>query len=191
MRICVFCGSGSGKNPAYSQAARDLGRSLAEMDLELVYGGADVGLMGEVANAALEEGGQVIGIIPDVLVERELAHHGVSELQVVSSMHERKSRMTELSDVFITLPGGSGSMDEFFELLTLQQIGYTDKPVVLWNLLGYYDSLLLQMDRFVSDGFLREAHRSRLHVADDLPSLLELLRNLAEGESGLVEEAGA
>ena len=172
-RICVFCGSNSGSRSAYTKAAVDLGRWLAQEKLSLVYGGGRVGLMGSIADAVLEEGGEVIGVIPESLVRREVAHTGLTDLRVVQTMHERKALMAELSDAFIALPGGFGTLDEFCEILTWAQLGLHKKPCGLLNVEGYFDPLLALFDRAVADGFLHPKHRSMLITAGDPERLLE------------------
>ena len=172
MRICVFCASSSGNHPAFAQAARALGRLLAERHIGLVYGGGNVGLMGMIADAVLEAGGEVHGVIPRALVDRELAHTG-TQLHVVESMHARKQLMHELCDGFITLPGGFGTLDELFETLTWAQLGMHEKPVGLYDVAGYFAPLLSFLDGAVMRGLLRREHRNLLIADDDLPRLLE------------------
>jgi uncharacterized protein (TIGR00730 family) len=169
--ICVFCGSSRGNDPAYAEAASRLGRILAERDTTLVYGGGHVGLMGVVAGAALGAGGEVIGVMPRSLVDREIGHTGLTKLHVVGSMHERKALMSELADGFVALPGGNGTLEEFFEVLTWAQLGEHGKPCGLLNVAGYYDPLLRVFDQMVENDFLRGAHRELVLVAED-PSLL-------------------
>lgn len=161
-RLCVFCGSRPGSRPDYLQAAEHLGRLLAQRQLTVVYGGASVGLMGHLARAALEGGGQVIGVIPRTLVERELAYLAVSEVRVVESMAERKAVMAELADGFIALPGGLGTLDEIFEVLTWGQLGFHRKPCGLLNVGEYYRLLLNFLDMAVEQGFIRSEHRAML-----------------------------
>lgn len=170
-RICVFCGSSSGVNALYTEAAQAVGRLLCRRGVELVYGGGNVGLMGVLADACLAEGGRVIGVIPQALVDREVAHRGLTELRVVSSMHERKAVMAELSDAFAALPGGYGTWEELFEMLTWTQLGIQRKPCGLLNVNGYYDPLLELADQAVSEGFLREVNRELL-LSDDEPERL-------------------
>ena len=170
--ICVFCGSALGHAPAYREAAEALGRAIARRGWGLVYGGATVGLMGAVADAALAEGGNVTGVIPTALVNRELAHHGVTDLRIVSSMHERKLLMAAMSDAFISLPGGVGTLDELFEMLTWTVLHIHDKPSALLDVDGYYDSLRTFLDRSVDDGFLHAAVRDGLLVDTDPDALL-------------------
>ncbi len=172
-RLCVFCGSSSGSSPAYREAAERLGRILLERGIGLVYGGGDVGLMGVLADTVLASGGEVIGVITRFLVEREVAHRGLTELRIVESMHERKAVMTEWSDAFVALPGGLGTMDEAFEALTWKQLDLHRKPVGLLNVRGYYDHLVRQLDHFVVEGFLSATNRELLIVDDDPARLLE------------------
>jgi uncharacterized protein (TIGR00730 family) len=171
--VCVFCGSRPGSEPAYAESARDLGRTLAETDVTLVYGGGHVGLMGVVADAALEAGGEVIGVMPKALVEREIAHTGLTKLHVVGSMHERKALMAELSEGFVALPGGTGTLEEFFEVLTWAQLGEHRKPCGLLNVAGYYDPLLTVFGHMVARGFLSEEHRELVVVETDPRAMLE------------------
>src|SRR5664279_1245806 len=177
-RICVFCGSSDGVDPAYLQEAVNLGRALPANGMGLVYGGASIGLMGALADAALEGGAEVIGVIPKALEAREIAHNNLSELHVVGSMHERKARMASLADAFIALPGGYGTLDEFLEILTWAQLGIHQKPCVLINTAGYYDGLLSFLDHAVKEDFLRIHNRQLLMTA----------RN-AEHAIALIEEA--
>lgn len=179
-RLCVFCGSSLGDRPEYAQAARQLGRVLASRNLGLVYGGASVGLMGEVANAVLQEGGEVVGVIPKVLVKREIAHTGLSELRIVGSMHERKALMADLSDGFIVLPGGIGTLDEFFEVLTWAQLGMHWKPCGLLNVSQYYRSLIDFLDHAVSQRFLKEQHRLMMLVDESPEALLKKFEEYQE-----------
>ncbi len=172
-RIGVFCGSNSGTNPAYTHAATQLGTLLAKEKIGLVYGGGNVGLMGEIANAALASGGEVIGVIPHALASKELAHSGLTDLRVVNTMHERKAMMAQLSDAFIALPGGFGTLDEFCEILTWAQLGLHRKPCALLNVAGYFDPLLALFDRAVRESFLPKEHRAMLRVGDDPRALLE------------------
>lgn len=160
-RICVFCGSSPGASPAFAAAARELGAALARRGIELVTGGGSVGLMGEVADAALAAGGRAIGVIPESLVLRELAHPRLTELHVVPTMHQRKAKMVELSSAFVTLPGGLGTLDETFEMLTWAQLGIHHKPVGLLNVAGYYSPLLAFLDSAVEEGFVPAASRAR------------------------------
>jgi uncharacterized protein (TIGR00730 family) len=175
--ICVFCGSSFGNDPAYREAARSLGSTLAQKGIMIVYGGGNVGLMGAVADAALEAGGEVIGVIPKALVEREIAHEQLTKLHVVGSMHERKALMSELSDGFIALPGGNGTLEEFFEVLTWAQLGEHHKPCGLLNVGGYYEPLLTVFDHMVDKGFLAERHRSIVQVQSTPETMLDALYN--------------
>ena len=172
-RVCVFCGSSSGAAPEYAEAARGLGRALARRGLGLVYGGANVGLMAELADATLDAGGPVVGVIPQALVEAEVAHTRLVDLQVVGSMHERKARMVELADAFIALPGGMGTLEELFEVLTWAQLGFHHKPCGLLDVRSYYRPLLDFLDHAVRERFLKPKHRARLLVAQTPDDLLD------------------
>lgn len=173
--ICVFCGSSVGARPAYPAAASELGRTLAERGVGVVFGGGKVGLMGMLADAALAAGGEVIGVIPQALLAREIAHSGLTKLHVVRSMHERKTLMADLASAFIALPGGYGTCEEFFEAVTWTQLGIHQKPCGLLNVDGYYDALLELLERAVADGFIREENRSLVLDASDIPTLLAKL----------------
>jgi uncharacterized protein (TIGR00730 family) len=175
--ICVFCGSSMGAKPAYQLAAQQLGKTLAEKGLTLVYGGGNVGLMGVVADATLGAGGQVVGVIPKFLVDKELAHHNLTTLHVVDSMHDRKALMASLSDGFIALPGGYGTLEEFCEVLTWAQLGLHQKPHGLLNIEGYYDALLTFFDHAVAEKLVRSVHRSLVLESSDSTSLLESMEN--------------
>jgi uncharacterized protein (TIGR00730 family) len=170
--VCVFCGSNIGDRPIYRQTAATLGRSIAALGITLVYGGGNVGLMGIVADAALEVGGEVVGIIPQALVDWEVAHAGLTRLVVVQSMHERKARMADASDAFLALPGGYGTFEEFCEVLTWSQLGLHAKPCGLLNIDGFYDPLLELFDRAVADRFLRPEHRALVMADTDVDTLL-------------------
>ncbi|HEY0513995.1 MAG TPA: TIGR00730 family Rossman fold protein [Thermoanaerobaculia bacterium] len=169
--LCVFCGSSSGASPAYAEAASRFGRAAAGRGLTLIYGGGRVGLMGIVADAALAAGGTVIGVIPEALATRELAHAGVTELRVVASMHERKAMMSELADGFLALPGGIGTLEEWFEVWTWSQLGFQPKPCGLLNVAGYFDPLLAFLDHMTAERFLTAVHRS-MAIVDDQPERL-------------------
>ena len=171
--ICVFCGSNSGARSSYADAARELGRTIAARGLRLIYGGAAVGLMGELANAALAAGGVAIGVIPAALLEREIAHSGLTELHAVRSMHERKARMADLSDGFIALPGGAGTLEELFEIWTWGQLGHHKKPVGLLNVEGFFDPLLSFIDQQCRERFMRPEHRDMLLTDTDAGRLLD------------------
>ena len=173
--VCVYCGSSFGTKPAYAEATKQLAVALAERGLRVVYGGASAGLMGLLADTVLEHGGEVEGVIPRVLVEREVAHRGLTELHVVESMHERKAKMAELSDAFIALPGGIGTLEELIEVYTWSYLGIHGKPLGLVNTDGYYDGLTAFLDHSVSEGFLRPQTRASLLVAPDPAALLDEL----------------
>lgn len=175
-RICVFCGTNPGSRPEYGAAARGLGKVLATEGIELVYGGASVGIMGELADSVQEHGGHVTGIIPQQLVEKEAAHTGIRNLIVVASMHQRKSQMADLSDGFIALPGGIGTLEGFFEILTWGQLGIHAKPSGILNIEGYFDGLTGFLDHAVREGFLTEAHRNAIIVESTPPALLKRMR---------------
>jgi uncharacterized protein (TIGR00730 family) len=183
-RLCVFCGTNAGSRPAYGIAARELGRVLAEQGVELVYGGASVGVMGELADSVQEHGGHVTGIIPQQLMEKEAAHTGIRNLIVVASMHQRKSQMADMSDGFIAFPGGIGTLEGFFEVLTWGQLGIHSKPAGILNVERYFDGLTGFLDHAVREGFLTEAHRGAIMVESDPGVLLDRLRSYAplEGE---------
>jgi uncharacterized protein (TIGR00730 family) len=172
-RVVVYCGSSPGSHGEYVDTAQALGRTLAERDIELVYGGAKVGTMGAIADAALEAGGRVIGVIPSTLVEMEVAHEGLTEFHEVATMHERKALMLELSDGAITLPGGHGSLDELFEALAWLQLGIHSIPIGLLNVRGYYDHLLAHLNHARSEGFLAPDHHDLLLVEEDADRLLD------------------
>ena len=172
-KICVFCGTNPGARPEYGAAARRLGMILAEQGIELVYGGASVGIMGELADAVHEHGGHVTGIIPQQLVEKEAAHTGIANLIVVASMHQRKSQMADMSDGFIALPGGIGTLEGLFEILTWAQLGIHAKPSGILNVAGYFDGLTQFLDHAVREGFLTEAHRNAIIVESDSVRLLQ------------------
>ena len=184
-RVCVFTGSSPGHRDEYRAAARDLGRELAVRGVELVYGGAAVGLMGAVADAVLAAGGRVTGVIPEALVAKEVAHAGLSDLRVVASMHERKAAMADLSDGFVALPGGWGTLEELFEVLTWAQLGLHAKPCGLLNVGGYFDTLLAFMDHMIDEGFVQPAFRPMLAVSG---SAAELLTLLAEYRAPAIEK---
>ena len=174
-RVCVFCGSSLGSNPAYADAARRLGEAVARRRLGLVYGGGSVGLMGVVADAALAAGGEVVGVIPGALERRELAHRGLTRLHVVGSMHERKARMAELSDAFVALPGGLGTLEELAEVLTWAQLGLHRKLCALLDAGGYWRPLTAFLDHAVAERFVRPEHRAMLLVEEDPEALLDRL----------------
>ncbi len=174
--VCVFCGSSSGGSPDYEDAARATGRSLVSAGLGLVYGGGRVGLMGVVADAVLSAGGQVTGVMPKALYEREIAHRGVPDMRIVASMHERKELMASLADAFITLPGGAGTLEEIFEQWTWAQLGIHNKPCGFLNVNGYFDPLFAMVNRMVSEGFLAPSFAAMLAVETNPGLLLDRFR---------------
>jgi len=176
-QIGVYCGSATGSNPAYAQAAAALGQLLAREKIALVYGGGKVGLMGVLADAVLAAKGEAIGVMPRSLVEKEIAHTGLTHLHVVESMHQRKQMMVDLADAFVLLPGGFGSWEEFCETVTWLQLGIHRKPCAILNAAGYYNAFLSLMDHAAAEGFLRPAHKEMIIVRDDPASLLSALRS--------------
>jgi uncharacterized protein (TIGR00730 family) len=177
VRLCVFCGAHSGSEPLYRHSATVLGGSLAREGIGLVYGGGKLGLMGAVADAAMGSGGEAIGVIPQALVDHEVAHQGLTELRIVNSMHERKSQMADLSDGFVALPGGLGTLEELFEIWTWSQLGYHRKPVAILNVGGFFDELIQFLDKLVERGFVRPENRAMLIVATDTDELIGKIRN--------------
>jgi uncharacterized protein (TIGR00730 family) len=175
-RVCVFCGSSPGSDPAYVAAARDLGKVLASEGIGLVYGGGNVGMMGELANAAVAAGGRVTGVIPKALMEREVALVELDDLRVVDSMHARKALMADLSDGFVALPGGVGTLEEFIEVLTWAQLGLHAKPCALLNTEGYFDTLLRFLDHIISEKFMAEVHGRLILTGDEPAALLNSMR---------------
>lgn len=173
-RICVFCGSSGGRNPSYRESAATLGKALVKRGLELVYGGGNIGLMGIVADAVMEAGGHVIGVIPEALAAKEVAHLQLPDLRIVASMHERKSIMADLADAFIALPGGMGTLEELCEILTWSQLGMHDKPCGVLNVEGYYDRFLDFLDHAVEEGLLKQKHRDLVLVHAEVEGLLHL-----------------
>jgi len=182
--VCVFCGSNSGTGVAYADAARSLARAIARRRLALVYGGGSIGLMGILADAALEAGGNVIGVTPRRLVEREVAHGGLTELRVVETMHERKALMADLSDAFVSLPGGLGTLDETFEMLTWIQLGYHRKPCALLEVNGYFEQLTAFLDHAVEQRFLTAEHRAMLIIERDPEAVLDRLASAKLPDKG-------
>ena len=172
-RVCVYCGSNTGKRPEYAAAARDLAIVLVRHDLELVYGGADKGIMGVIADAVLEQGGKVHGVIPQMICDKEIAHRGLTELHVVASMHARKTMMAALSDGFIAMPGGFGTLEEIIEMVTWGQLRFHDKPCGLLNTDGYFDRLLEYLDHAAGEGFLRAENRTMLLSDRDPAGLIQ------------------
>jgi uncharacterized protein (TIGR00730 family) len=173
--ICVFCGSSTGIRPEYKSAAEELGATLARRKIGLVYGGGNVGLMGALADAALKAGGEVTGVIPAHLMEREIGHRGLTKLHVVQSMHERKALMADLSDAFVALPGGFGTLDEFCEILTWSQLGLHTKPCAVLNVAGYYSPFLAMLDHAVEERFLKMENRELVLTAESVPQLMRAL----------------
>lgn len=171
--VCVFCGARAGERAVYAEAARGMGAALAERGLELVYGGGRVGLMGSLADAVLARGGRAIGVIPKALAHKEVAHDGLTRLEVVDSMHARKARMAELSDAFVALPGGFGTLEELFEVLSWRQLDLHRKPVVLYDVAGYWQPLLAVIDHLCAEGFTSPAQRDLLRVARTLDEVFE------------------
>ena len=171
-RLCVYCGSSAGSGSRYSDAAIDLGKHLVQEKIGLVYGGAGNGIMGVIADAVLQGGGEVIGVIPQALVNMEVAHHGLSELRVVQSMHERKTLMADLADAFVAMPGGYGTLEEIIEVLTWSQLRFHTKPCALLNVDRYFDHLLAYLDHAVSQGFIRNQHREMLLVANNAADVM-------------------
>ena len=174
-KICVYCGSSPGRTPEYINCTRVLAKELVRRNIGLVYGGASVGIMGEIANTVLNAGGEVVGIIPQSLVDKEVSHNGLTELKVVNSMHERKAIMAEISDGFIALPGGLGTIEELFEVLTWSQLGFHKKPCALLNIKQYYNGLSLFLDHAVEEQFIKSIHREMLLVEDDPSKLLDAM----------------
>jgi uncharacterized protein (TIGR00730 family) len=177
--VCVYCGSSPGAQPAYAEAARGFGRALAEAGLTLVYGGGKVGLMGIVANEVLAAGGKAIGVIPELLLAKEVGHTGLTELHVVKDMHERKKMMADLSDAFVALPGGVGTYEELFEVYTWAQLGYHHKAVGVLNVAQYFDPLKAMLDHTVTAGFMRREYVELLQIADSASVLLDKLQRYA------------
>ena len=173
--ICVYCGSNAGSKPIYAERAAALGERIAKEGLRLVYGGGNVGLMGAVADACMAAGGAVTGVIPKSLLDKEVGHHGLTRLEVVDSMHTRKARMAELADGFIALPGGLGTFEELFEILTWAQLGFHSKPVGLLNVDAYYQPLVQMMERGVAEGFMKAENRGLLLVEDNAQALLRTM----------------
>jgi uncharacterized protein (TIGR00730 family) len=189
-RVCIFCGSSAGARSIYRESARAMGNALVQRGIGLVYGGGRVGLMGAVADAVLEGGGEVIGVIPEPMVTRELAHHGVTQLRIVHSMHERKMTMAELADAFVALPGGLGTFEEFCEIITWAQLGLHRKPCGILNVESYYAPLLELFDRGVTEGFIYPANRRLILEETDAGRLLDLLAGCVplQGEKWIVRD---
>lgn len=181
--ICVYCGSNAGSKPVYTERAIALGDRIAKDGLQLVYGGGNVGLMGTVADAALQAGGEVIGVIPEQLMGWEVAHKGVTQLEVVANMHERKMRMFDLADGFIALPGGFGTLDEMFEMLTWRQLGIGNKPCAFLDVEGFYTPLLTMIDRMVDERFLHPDQRQDLWHGEDLDALMQWMKDYTPAQA--------
>lgn len=180
MRVCVFCGSKTGSAPAYRDAARSFARALIAAECEIVYGGGSVGLMGVLADAALEAGGRVIGVIPRKLATTELMHPRVHPMHVTTTMHERKAKMAELSDAFVALPGGFGTFEEFFEVVTWAQLRFHHKPVGVLNVAGYFDPLVRLIDHAVQEGFIKPKHRELVLIEERAERLIDQLRRIVQ-----------
>jgi hypothetical protein len=177
MRLCVFCGSKHGERPIYTETAAEVGRLMAQRGIGLVYGGGHVGLMGVIADAVLQQGGEVIGVIPQSMVEEELAHRGLTELHVVKSMHERKALMAGKSDGFLALPGGFGTAEEFFEIVTWRQLKLHDKPIGLLNVAGFFDPLIAWIEQAFSEGFISPKYRELVVVGSGAEAVIARLTN--------------
>lgn len=174
--LCVYCGSNSGAHPAYVEAAIALGTRMARDGIRLVYGGGNIGLMGTIADAVLAAGGEVVGVIPKHLVDMEVAHAGLTELEVVGSMHQRKSRMFDLADAFVAMPGGFGTLEEIVEMFTWRQLGISEKPCALLDVNGYYRPLVAMMDRMVEERFLHPGQREDMWTGDDIDAMFDWMR---------------
>jgi len=174
--VCVYCGSSYGANPIYTEAAQAFGRALVASNLALVYGGGKVGLMGVIADTVMAGGGRAIGVIPELLVDKEVGHAGLTELHVVPDMHHRKKMMADFADAFVALPGGAGTLEELFEVYTWAQLGYHRKPVGILNIGGFYDPLMALLDHTVREGFMREAYREMLQTDSDPAALIAKLQ---------------
>jgi uncharacterized protein (TIGR00730 family) len=174
--VCVYCGSSSGARPLYVEAARAFGRALVEHDLALIYGGGKVGLMGTIADTVMEAGGRAIGVIPELLVSKEIGHKGLTELHVVPDMHHRKKMMADLSDAFVAMPGGVGTLEELFEAYTWAQLGYHQKPVAVLNIDGFYDPLIAMLKHTVQEGFMRESYLDVLQFDSNPAELIGKLQ---------------
>jgi uncharacterized protein (TIGR00730 family) len=174
--VCVYCGSSNGAKPVYAEAARAFGRALVDANLALVYGGGKVGLMGIIADTVMAAGGRAIGVIPELLVDKEIGHHGLTELHVVPDMHHRKKMMADLSDAFVALPGGAGTLEELFEMYTWAQLGYHRKPVGVLNIERFYDPLIAMLEHTVSEGFMQRAYFDTLQIESDPVALIGKLQ---------------
>lgn len=174
--VCVYCGSASGARPVYTEAARAFGRALVDAGLTLVYGGGRVGLMGVIADEVMAAGGRAVGVIPELLVDKEVGHTGLSELHVVPDMHHRKKMMADLADAFVAMPGGAGTLEEFFEIYTWSQLGYHRKPVALYNIDSFYDPLIALLRHTVDEGFMRATYFDALCIDSEPAGLIDRLR---------------
>jgi len=174
--VCVYCGSANGAKPLYAQAARAFGRALVEADLALVYGGGKVGLMGVIADEVMAAGGRAIGVIPELLIDKEVGHAGLTALHVVPDMHHRKKMMADLSDGFVAMPGGAGTLEELFEMFTWSQLGYHRKPVAVLNIDGFYDPLIRMLEHTVQEGFMQQKYFDTLQIDNDPAALIGKLR---------------
>jgi uncharacterized protein (TIGR00730 family) len=174
--VCVYCGSSFGVKPVYTEAAKAFGRALVAAGLTLVYGGGRVGLMGVIADEVLSAGGSVVGVIPELLVSKEVGHEGLTELHIVPDMHKRKKMMADLSDAFVALPGGAGTLEELFEVYTWAQLGYHQKPIALFNIDGYYDPLISMLTHTVQEGFMQRTYFDILQIASDAGELIGKLK---------------
>jgi len=173
-KVCIFCGSRTGKpEESFKQMSKDIGKFLVQNQIGLVYGGASVGIMGQIADTVLEGQGEVVGVIPRSMMVKELAHPQVQDLKIVESMHERKFLMYELSDAFLAVPGGIGTLDELFEIFTWKQLEYHDKPIGIYNFQGFYDSLIKHLNKLVETGFLTQEQREFIHISSDFTQLME------------------
>ncbi|RFS33397.1 TIGR00730 family Rossman fold protein [Acinetobacter sp. SWAC5] len=176
--VALYCGSRSGNNPIYLEKAVALAQNIAEHGFGLVYGGASIGLMGQVADAVIQHGGEAVGVIPEFMLDYEIAHHNLTELHVVRTMHERKAMMAERASAFIALPGGLGTFEEILEIATWGQLNQHQKPMMLYNVNGFYDALIVQLDHAVQEGFLPPQHRAKLIVCNSSKQILNALKNL-------------
>ena len=176
--VALYCGSRSGNHPIYQQTAIELSKALADHHFGLVYGGASIGLMGQVANAVMENGGETVGVIPEFMLDYEIAHQNLTELHIVKTMHERKALMAERASAFIALPGGLGTFEEILEIATWGQLNQHQKPMMLYNVNGFYNELITQLDHAVQEGFLPPQHRAKLIVCDNKQHIFNVLKNL-------------
>lgn len=180
--ICVFCGSSIGRSAAYSEAAHDFGREIAHAGIQLVYGGGSLGLMGLLADSVIKHGGEVVGVIPQSIDDREVSHQGIQELHIVGSMHERKAMMSQLSDAFVALPGGLGTFEELLEIMTWAQLGIHNKPILVANIASYYDPLLALINHGIQQGFIGTSDESILLNTDDVGQIIPMLQEIPTRE---------